>query len=353
MGDHQHVLAEIGMLRETMGELPHRRGSNETVNPWNVREAILDIGRSSASALGRWQQSLELSGEILASKRQRGASQHEIARTRFNDSGTLIRLGRLAEAERLLRSCQQVFEDHRDAAGLAMVLSTRAYLESELGHWETAVDFARTALRLGYTHPDPRDIAASHHNLASHLARVTNDPASQRAHRLAAALIYQLTGMSRSLTATIQVLARELGDADDQELPARFNDITALAEQTDGVRLRELIEALEPDGRTVETALVQILRTADETELESDLDAASYLRQWQPVIAMTIAAARGDHQAAAELAPALEPLASSDWAALIAVLRRIVDGERGDSLLEGLDPIDTAIATEVLAGIGT
>jgi hypothetical protein len=31
------------------------------------------------------------------------------------------------------------------------------------------------------------------------------------------------------------------------------------------------------------------------------------------------------------------------------VLRRILDGESGDGLLDGLDPIDTAIASQVLS----
>ena len=38
-----------------------------------------------------------------------------------------------------------------------------------------------------------------------------------------------------------------------------------------------------------------------------------------------------------------------DWAALATVLRRILDGERGESLLNGLDPIDTATVRETLA----
>ena len=37
-----------------------------------------------------------------------------------------------------------------------------------------------------------------------------------------------------------------------------------------------------------------------------------------------------------------------DWAALIAVLRRILGGERGEGLLDGLDPVDTAIAGQIL-----
>jgi hypothetical protein len=38
-----------------------------------------------------------------------------------------------------------------------------------------------------------------------------------------------------------------------------------------------------------------------------------------------------------------------DWVALAAVLHRILAGERGEPLLDGLDPIDTAIARETLA----
>ena len=63
--------------------------------------------------------------------------------------------------------------------------------------------------------------------------------------------------------------------------------------------------------------------------------------------------AAGDTSAAAGLAERLDELAqSSDWSALVAVLRRILGGEHGAGLLDGLDAIDTAIAAEVLRRIG-
>jgi hypothetical protein len=43
---------------------------------------------------------------------------------------------------------------------------------------------------------------------------------------------------------------------------------------------------------------------------------------------------------------------TSDWAALVAVLRRILGGERDPGLLDGLDAIDTAIAAELLTRLG-
>ena len=79
MGEHEQVLAETVALRDQMAELPARPAGNETVNPLNVREFILDIGRSSALALGQWEQCLDLNAEIITSQRQRGAGLHEIS----------------------------------------------------------------------------------------------------------------------------------------------------------------------------------------------------------------------------------------------------------------------------------
>ena len=57
-----------------MDGLPGKPGDDESVEPWNVRETILDIGRSSALALGEWQQCLDFNVGILASEQRRGAS---------------------------------------------------------------------------------------------------------------------------------------------------------------------------------------------------------------------------------------------------------------------------------------
>jgi tetratricopeptide (TPR) repeat protein len=261
MGEHERVLAQAGVLRDQMGRLPARPGASEAVQPWQVREGILSIGGESALALGRWQQCLDLNAEITASTRDRGAGLHELTRTRVNDAGPLIGLGRLAEAGRLLRDCQRVFEDHRDTPMLAMVLSTRADLEDESGRAGAAADLERTAIRYRYARPEPRDIAISHHNLALYLRKTGGDRAGQRAHRLAAALIYQLTGMAHDLADAQRELTAELRDDPGADLPATLGDVIQAAERTDGVRLGELL-ALQPDTQAAEQALAEILRAA-------------------------------------------------------------------------------------------
>jgi hypothetical protein len=56
-----------------------------------------------------------------------------------------------------------------------------------------------------------------------------------------------------------------------------------------------------------------------------------------------LAAAGGDQSVASALEAAFDK-ASAKQVALIAVLRRIIAGERGETLLDGLDELDTAVA---------
>jgi tetratricopeptide (TPR) repeat protein len=353
MGDHARVLAETETLRASMAALPARRGASETVHPWNVREAILGTGYESALATGDWQRCLDLNAEIAASKRQRGASLHEVTRTRFNDAGPLIRLGQLDEAGRLLAECQRVFEDHADPAALATVLTTRADLEAVLGRWQAAADLARAALRLSYARPEPQGIAIGHYNLANSLGELGGDRAGQRAHRLATALICQLSGMAHDLAGTVHLLAEELrGDDPAAPSSATVAQVVATAELTEGVRLGALLAALQPDPQAVEDALAEILRAAAESPLQAgEPDTAALLRDWEPMIAAIAAACQAGPQPPAELSEFLDEGAKlPDWSALVAVFRRILAGERDQSaLLTGLDPVDTAIARETLA----
>jgi hypothetical protein len=123
-----------------------------------------------------------------------------------------------------------------------------------------------------------------------------------------------------------------------------------IAEQTEGVRLGALLAALEPDPRAVQDALAEILRAAaDMPPREDGPDVASILQQWEPVIAAITAACRAGQEPHPGLLEFLEESAKKPGrATLAAVLRRILAGERGEPLLDGLDLIDTAIVRETL-----
>ena len=128
LGEPEQVLTEVHQLLDRMRQLPDPPADNETVQPWNVREATLSLGVHAAQTLRRWQEALDLNTQQVASRGSRRAGDHTIASARFADYGSLLRLGRLDEAERVLLSCQQVFEDHNDLQMLAKTLGARANL---------------------------------------------------------------------------------------------------------------------------------------------------------------------------------------------------------------------------------
>jgi hypothetical protein len=76
--------------------------------------------------------------------------------------------------------------------------------------------------------------------------------------------------------------------------------------------------------------------------------AREILAQLEPVLAALVAAAQGNPQARAAIEPLLAELTGAGGAALAVVLRRILDGERGERLLAGLDEVSTQLVSEVL-----
>jgi hypothetical protein len=266
LGDHEQVLADLPTLRARMADLPDQGADNDRVNPWNVREGVLEIGRLSAVALERWDDALDINDEITSTKRRRGASTLEIARTRFNDYIPLLHLGWLTHVDRLLRDCHDVFATVGDVARLAAAYGARANLESQRDHPLEAVDLQQTALRLRYVHPDPCEISTAHHSLANYLSRAAGTPAEQRAHRLAASLLHHLTGNTREFARTLAMLASELrcdtNGPDAPALPTTLPEVTCLVDADDGIHFGTLLITLCPDPATAERALARLLTTA-------------------------------------------------------------------------------------------
>jgi len=338
LGEHQRVLAEAAHLRQTMDHLPERFDDSEIIQPWKARESILATGHISARALGRWQECLTLNAEILACQQHRDAGPLDLADTRFNDSGPLLELGRLAEAEKAAVAYQRTAEQHHDVARLAQAFSARATVEARRGRPETAISLGGIALRYAYTQSDPRIIAIGHYNLASHLGKRRIDLQGRRVHRVAAALIYQLTGMAHELVASIEALALESVGDDETERPPTIQEIIEHAERTEGVHLTELLATLAPHEQVVEDALAGILLAA----------------QWSPFINAVVDAASGDQAVGDNLALALDEMAGSENRGELAdVLGRIIAGDRDPELRVGLDPIDTAIVDTVLERLVT
>ncbi|HEX2300715.1 MAG TPA: hypothetical protein VHH34_19790 [Pseudonocardiaceae bacterium] len=266
---HEEVLLDLPALRARMARLPDQRADNDRVNPWNVREGILDVGRLSAVALERWGEALDLNEEITRAKRRRGAGTGEIARTRFNDYLPLLRLGELTDVDHLLRDCQDVFDTSGDNSRLAVVHAARADLENRREHPMAAVDLQRTALRLCYVRPDPREISTAHHHLANYLFGACGTSAEQRAHRLTASLLDHLTGDTSALARTLTALATELhsdtSSTNTPTFPTTVSEVIGLVDADDSVRFGDLLVTLCPNPTTAKNALTELLTTATQS----------------------------------------------------------------------------------------
>lgn len=170
------------------------------------------------------------------------------------------------------------------------------------------------------------------------------DRAEQRAHHLAAALLRYLTDDNHKLTVTLRALATELRRGtehpDASALPTTLTEVTDLVDAGDGVRFGDVVAALCADPETAEQALTDLLATA--ATLHGNID--RHLNQWEPVIAAVTAVT--------ELLDRLGE--TTQWAALVAALRRVLAGDRDrEQLLAGLDEVDTAILTATLDRLPT
>jgi tetratricopeptide (TPR) repeat protein len=154
----------------------------------------LDIARSANLRLERWQPCLDLLGELEQVERDLGTGEHEVARTRFNRYGPLMRLGNLAEARAVLEGCLDVFHRVDDATAEATALSALANVWHDLDDPTQAIALERRALAMRDRLPDPRDRAISHNNLANYL-HAAGTPAEAPSHQLAALVYTLVTGL--------------------------------------------------------------------------------------------------------------------------------------------------------------
>ncbi|NBC33930.1 MAG: CHAT domain-containing protein [Alphaproteobacteria bacterium] len=265
LGRNEEALAGVDDLRTRMQGLPERAEAKESVDPWNVRETVFDIGHAAALALKDWQQALELNAESLKSTVARGGSALEQARTRFNGYGPLLPLGRLDDAAALLRDCRAVFEPANAIEEMGAVLSAQADLEARAGRPAQATGFEQAALKYTYLHGAPDDAANSHFNLANYILGSHGPAADALAHRLAALLLRVLT-QSGLLQSTAQALVRNLAklgpDEAARHLPGSFDDLCTRVEQVEGVRFREMVTGLAGPDADLDAQLQEILTQA-------------------------------------------------------------------------------------------
>ncbi len=342
MGHDDEVLDAVEALRPQMQALPLLGEAEEAVHPWNVREPLLDIGRSAAMHSQRWETALALNAEIVEAKQVRGASALEVAGNRFNDYGPLLRLRRDDAARTLLRDCRAVFEAERAVRELGAVYSALADLEDKSGDRAAAVRFEEVALGYKYQAGAPEPCAISHHNLASYLERQGADAATVLAQRLAAATI----GL-QTQSGALPSIVRNLAIAGLPPTPPAFAAVVEGVEAMAGARFRALFDSLPrtlPDGDAAIDAVWSLVQ-AEQQRRQAEWERT--LHQAEPLLQAIIAAASDASQRQA-LAPVLAELEENGWMVRQPV-QRLWTGERdAAALTAGLDAGPAALVRQLV-----
>ncbi|WP_329008710.1 tetratricopeptide repeat protein [Micromonospora rifamycinica] len=336
-----------------VGEAAHRvdSGVDEVVGGDEVLEVLVDVGRSTVVALGRWRDALYFSDLHLNLLDARRAAPVEIATAQLSRSAALREVGELDAADTVLLYCQEVFTDADDGPGLTRVLGGRGQVSWARGDREAAVALQLAALGRAYRRPDRHTVATAHRHLAAYLPE---SAAAQRlAHGLAAAVVHRLTDDEAELDATVgDIVARAPGD--DLLDAVSVGWLVAEVDRVEGVDFVALTAefGLDADGvATVLAELVPILRGRS----AGSRSAARALRRWEPAIATLVAAVNGDDQARRALDEYLALQEQSpEYTRLVAALRAMADGVRDPGrLVTGLDDSDARIvghASDALAG---
>ena len=186
---------------ETVADAP------ETVFLARARAAGLNIAVQANQALERWDACLTLLAEIEQTEREMGASQQEQARARFNQYTPLMKLGRLAEAQRVVEECLAVDREAGDLSGQASDLSALASIWKERGDLAQAIALERQALSIRNRLPDPSDRAISHQHLAFYLEN-TNKLEDSMRHLLTAIICSLITQQQNILLDTLEYIPK-------------------------------------------------------------------------------------------------------------------------------------------------
>jgi tetratricopeptide (TPR) repeat protein len=275
-GDAERALPEIERRLDEVRGWWRRRREGETVPEapdavllGRVLVSGLDIARQANLALKRWQPCLDLLEEIEATDRSLGEGEHELARTRFNRYGPLLRLGRFDEAQHLLQGCLQVFRQVDDLTNQSKALSALADLWDERGDRGQAVALERQALAVRNRLPDLADRSISHGNLSNYLDRLGERPEAAR-HMLAAIVYLVVIRHQEHLNIVLSNLGIHMSRA--AASGSRY-DLPPLAELLERPDLEALRQVLTDGGVNIEALQAQLDALVEEVRQEAGMDA--------------------------------------------------------------------------------
>lgn len=218
----------------------------------------LNIAAQAYLAMEHWEDALRLHRETEEALRTMGRGELELAGTRFNQSWSLLELGRLDEAQRTLEGCRAVFRRFADSPREARVLSALADLWRRRGDLVQAERIARQSLAAFNRLPDLLDRSISHGNLSNYLDQ--SEATREGARHLLAAIVYGVVmnnqeELSRHLKC-LDIDVRRAADAGGRyELP-RLADVLGRPEFS---ALKDVVDRVDGGADALQAVVDQLV----------------------------------------------------------------------------------------------
>jgi tetratricopeptide (TPR) repeat protein len=296
------------------------------------------------------------------------------------------KVGRLDEAERWYLRTIEIDEQLGNQQGLSRDYSNLASLYLSQNRLDAAARYARRALEIDEAIGDPSVEIWKDYGILAGIAEAQGraDEAAQwrrkeqesyaayagssldvqKWQEEIAIIVAACQGNAQAQEVAKQIIARYQDSKDWGNLVAAFrhildgeHDIEVLRvglDRTDYVIVHIILAQLAGEAPAPSAPPAVASEPASPGRGAASEAIARIREEWGPLIQAVVAACQGDNEAAAEVAPFLHQLAQQDdWRDLVAVLRRILAGERDpNALLAGLDDTDAIIAGNVLQALG-
>ncbi|MBI5296909.1 MAG: tetratricopeptide repeat protein [Chloroflexi bacterium] len=227
------------------------------------------------------------------------------------------------EAERCYKESVNIKEHLGDLAGVARTSNQLAIVAESAGRFDESERWARRSLEIKEKSGNPKDIAIGNHKLAVSLLNLGRLDEATKLIEKAITLYETVQDFENTVKAyaTAAELAEKRGHMDEvrawrrkeQESRMEFERLSGGQANTSGANIRTQVD------------------------------------KWNPIIAEVVKTCRNETELSPELNQFLDEQAKTDdWRNLIAVIRRVLSGERGMDLLDGLDQVDSAIIRRIL-----
>jgi tetratricopeptide (TPR) repeat protein len=219
-----------------------------------LREKILFHGVGAAKALGEWPRAHQLGNRISESLEDRNAHRGERLQYRWSDYAALFELGRVDDAEALLRECLEEADSLGDQCIRGLIFCALGLIAGRRGDSIRALELKRSGLQSLYATTGLEcEKADAHEAYGNELAR-TKLLSEAGAHWSLAALVR--TALHKNVAPLVQKLSL-LADY-CEPVPGSIEELLVTVDRTAGVRANLLLTDAMVTPEMLESLRIQL-----------------------------------------------------------------------------------------------